>query len=415
MSFTETSAVRQPSKPEVRLSLDTTFTSDSSNYHSLEPDLDESAEFLHVRRKTRTIVDTPDTIISHKVEKNQRSSVGSFENPAALLDTQESACKESVPAAEIDDIVCAICRSGASPDEDPIVLCDGSGGSTAVCDLAVHATCYSATIDLNKEWRCDVCLYRFNGGTNQVRCLVCSKNTGALKRLDGDDWIHSDCRNGDPPNTTTAAASSKPRLKKIGRTIDVAARGKQETGKKRTALSDVPVNVKKPAIAANKKKQRRDYCRFLDDEASIGSDDDIDGDEDEDDLLAIEGEEGKHDSFINDSSQLGEYTDDELDKVDSNDLHGDVDDDEEDATHRAVDAERERMNAFATPLLNRRQKRQSTDSSASAPSSERGLGKLHFIRSVMEHHRQGGRAEDIEQLFEELADEEEETHVDNND
>jgi hypothetical protein len=59
------------------------------------------------------------------------------------------------------------------------------------------------------------------------------------------------------------------------------------------------------------------------------------------------------------------------------------------------------MRQFATPMMNRLMMRQS-DTPASAPDSDKGLGRMHFIRSVLEHHRQGGRAEDIEEVYQQL-------------
>jgi len=47
--------------------------------------------------------------------------------------------------------------------------------------------------------------------------------------------------------------------------------------------------------------------------------------------------------------------------------------------------------------LNRRM-RQVEDSQLSS-SSQKGLGNMHFIRSVLEHHRQGGQAKEIEEYF----------------
>jgi hypothetical protein len=164
------------------------------------------------------------------------------------------------------------------------------------------------------------------------------------------------------------------------------------------------------ASSPKRKRQRFRYHNFLDEEAGIDSGEDVDGDDaEEDDLAAIEEEEEFARGFINASSQLG-YTQDELERADPEADH-------DDTNHRAVDVERERKRQFATPVLNRRMKANANKSEWSATQSstagsEKGLGNMHFIRSVIEHHRQGGQAEDIENVYNEL--EEEEDSVDEN-
>ena len=39
----------------------------------------------------------------------------------------------------------------------------------------------------------------------------------------------------------------------------------------------------------------------------------------------------------------------------------------------------------------------------SPASTQRGLGSMHFIRSVIQHHERGGRAEDIEETYHQIA------------
>jgi hypothetical protein len=106
----------------------------------------------------------------------------------------------------------------------------------------------------------------------------------------------------------------------------------------------------------------------------------------------IEDEEEFYRDFINDSTQLG-YTQDELDRVDPG--IGDE--------HRALDTERAIQEALATPILNRQMTNRERKSIESVPGSMRGLGQMHFIRSVIEHHRQGGDADQIEQAYQDLG------------
>ena len=76
--------------------------------------------------------------------------------------------------------------------------------------------------------------------------------------------------------------------------------------------------------------------------------------------------------------------------------------------HRELDTERERMHQFATPILNRRMRLQKestinlSETPGSAPDSVQGLGNMHFIRSVLEHHRNGGNTEDVEEFYQQL-------------
>jgi hypothetical protein len=161
-------------------------------------------------------------------------------------------------------------------------------------------------------------------------------------------------------------------------------------------------------------------CRFLLLEADIDSDDDVDGDYgEEDEARRIEEDEEFFNSFINDSSQL-DYTQDDLDRIGlSENAQTPL---ESCATHRAVDMAKERMNQFATPIFNRRMVKNGRKHAnaiprsgshnawdqptpQSVPSSEKGLGNMHFIRSILEHHRNGGGTEDIEEEFDRIAQE----------
>ena len=82
--------------------------------------------------------------------------------------------------------------------------------------------------------------------------------------------------------------------------------------------------------------------------------------------------------------------------------------------------EREKALQFATPLLNRRMmKRRDTDEgsydstsapdSSTAPDSTHGLGNMNFVRSVLEHHRNGGSADEIEAFYQVCAVEQDQT------
>ena len=164
--------------------------------------------------------------------------------------------------------------------------------------------------------------------------------------------------------------------------------------------------AKKARIEQRLQKRHNGMLRshFIETEA-IDSDEDFDDDlAEEEEAQRIE-EEEFNSSFINDSSQLG-YTQDALDRVD---LHEDVDA----SIHRELDAQDARNQQFATPILNRRMVANSTSGNSQSDScpwtespvsdSQRGLGGMHFIRSVLEHHRNGGNADDIEQMYHKIG------------
>ncbi len=143
------------------------------------------------------------------------------------------------------------------------------------------------------------------------------------------------------------------------------------------------------------KRRRLGATKFVLEEAEIGSDEDMDGDED-DELCQVEEDELSKDSFINDSADLTQYfSQDNLADVDP-DASTEVDM----CHHRALDIQREMEQQFQTPILNRRMIR--VEESPFASSSEKGVGNMHFVRSVLEHHRQGGRTEEIEEYFRQL-------------
>ncbi|VEU34307.1 unnamed protein product [Pseudo-nitzschia multistriata] len=187
--------------------------------------------------------------------------------------------------------------------------------------------------------------------------------------------------------------------------------------------TDDDEEIKKKEKESLKERRRRGLARFVLDEAEIGSDQDHDDEIENEELRLLEEEEGtgSQDSFINDNPDLTQHF--------SQDVLGDVDPDaastdfvygacknrdENDSggssnIHRALDARREREHQFRTPNFNRRSMRAPdssspsyTENGCSIPSSERGLGRMHFIRSVLEHHRQGGDCDEIESEYKRL-------------
>ncbi len=90
------------------------------------------------------------------------------------------------------------------------------------------------------------------------------------------------------------------------------------------------------------------------------------------------------DSFINDSSQLG-YTQDDLDRVNADAVADDCDHGES-YHHRQINHQQEMSDFWKTPVFNRRMLKTTNESQDSEP-SQKGLGNMNFIRSVLDHYR----------------------------
>lgn len=198
----------------------------------------------------------------------------------------------------------------------------------------------------------------------------------------------------------------KRRLRRKGECTNQTGRGKAITKKPRGVRS-ITYTAK---VGYKGKTSKRDLLKqrvnnFFDEEAGVLSYDEDSGDAaEESELLAIEADEQSHDSFINDSSQLGRCTQDDLDLVFGAEKAVPCTDVTNASVHRALDIRRERENQYSTPIFNRRQMRKAAESTpSSAHATERGLGSMEFIRSVLEHHKAGGEADAIEGEYQRLA------------
>ena len=135
-------------------------------------------------------------------------------------------------------------------------------------------------------------------------------------------------------------------------------------------------------------------CKFLDTEAANDDSDSGDEDDNEDDM-------SDEDGFINDTSQLG-YSQDDLDRL--NESVEECRNDESDKLHRQFDHQQSVVNQFKTPVFNRRmQLSASEQSQTSLPPSQRGLGNMNFVRSIIDHCRKGGDCDQIETEYHRLA------------
>ena len=234
--------------------------------------------------------------------------------------------------------------------------------------------------------------------------------------VDNDEDI-AFCGAGTDGDRTSNGKSKPPRKrrirkKKMSNSTEIDLTG-DSPRKKLKGSSD-----KKPANTSGKDKLRDRVSIFFDTEAAIDSGDE-DGSDEEKELRALEDDELSHDSFINDSSQLGSCSQDDLDMIRENiGACAPRNDASNAALHRELDARREREQEFATPMLNRRKKNRSRDDdsmglSQTVDSAQRGLGNMTFIRSVLEHHKAGGDCDQIEVEYHRLAQETEGSNADN--
>jgi len=451
--------------------------------------------------------------------------------PTRPMSSHDSQCTASKDDA--DEIVCSVCFDGASPEHNPIVLCDGPNNDMS-CPLAVHKLCYSisGSLDDNDNWHCDVCSFRQqrrSAKRSVMQCLVCHKEDGPLKQMSGSSglsWFHPHCQyalvdedafcqycaskgatrcasdrctefthphcglklkkpwivvayaSSSEASTSNlssdevigcniycplhrdqvcnslarvgviaSAISANPRYVIVSSKLRDLNAGTASTGaaqrkrlrkkSKADGREDRPEGVAAAKSAdesvesADVREQKRQrvlqrtkerasgmqHCRFLDLEVDIDSDDEGDNEE-EDEARRLEEEEAFYNDFINDDSQLG-YTQDDLDRLGlSENAESQA---ESGVVHRQVDNMRARMNQFDTPVFNRRMRKHARErenatprstsqyweqpTPASEPSSQKGLGNMHFIRSVLEHHRNGGEADDIEEMYHTVAQE----------
>lgn len=117
--------------------------------------------------------------------------------PARTMSSHDSQCTKD----DAQEVVCSICFDGASPEDNPIVLCDGPNNDLS-CPISVHRLCYSisGSLDDVDNWHCDVCAFRQQRQSKKrstIQCFVCHNEDGPLKQMPdsfGQSWFHPHCR-----------------------------------------------------------------------------------------------------------------------------------------------------------------------------------------------------------------------------
>ena len=368
------------------------FSLDSGNLNETSLSFDSQQFFAPQNRKKScrlAIDDTPESAAAMPLSTDCVSKIDTD-----LQDTQE------IPS--IDHFVCAICLTNSVTTENPIILCDGPGHDIE-CDLVVHRNCYSAKCNMteDKEWLCDRCHHiRDDGLVTMVKCRKCNKVNGVLKKLSDGLWEHFSCA------TRHLSIQNDCLLHRFSQPCQL----NEAIPRPSPIHSD---KSESPTALLREKKRRRKLVmqKFIDYEAE-DSDMEDDGDLEELQIQAIEAEENElAGDFINDTSQLG-FSPDDLDNLTLEQSPVNIDGTA--TTHRVLDMEREKALQFATPVLNRRMiQNRDTDEgsddgsgplySSTAPDSTHGLGNMNFVRSVLEHHRQGGGTDEIEAFYQEFV------------
>jgi len=305
---------------------------------------------------SNVLEDTPQTAAQDESHGTRKQKAPDFLTDTPIVNTLKKIA---------EDIVCEFCASGNSTYTNPLVLCDG-------CNLGFHKECYGIKVDIEsvEPWYCNYC--------------VASKKKSDQSASPQPRKLYK----------KSAKESSKP-SKSISWNTNATAVGE------RTHLDDIKEESPRTKKQRLRERRRQGLAKFVLDEAEMGSDQERDDAGEEEELRRIEAEEGAYsqDSFINDNAVLTQHF--------SQDILGDIDPDAsslsvagtpgiDPSSHRVLDAQRERENRFKTPNFNRRMMRPSTQDT---PSSVQGLGNMNFIRSVLEHHRNGGDSNQIEAEF----------------
>ncbi|KAG7343877.1 Hef nuclease [Nitzschia inconspicua] len=369
-------------------------------------------------------VDPPQSI---SISKTQKYSVNSDAASNALVDTPEEKTntERTLPRGDFltdtplgDDagieLCCEVCKHDDSECGNRIILCDA-------CNAGFHQMCYSIPDDIIESegpWFCDLCMHRSSASrlsSFEATCVYCSRQGGPMKNTN-IGWCHSLCKSFESkikPSTCSFCSKKRPSTHDTtGKRIlpKTTAPIRLKTLEKKTGASDETkesANSETARKLERTRRRREGLAKFVLEEADIASDQDDDGDSaEEEEVRRIEEEEGlSQDSFINDNPDLTQhFSQDELADEDLDAANLDGDEVRFQYSHRALDAQRDAQNLFKTPLFNRRMMHPTSDSS-SVPTSQRGLGQMNFIRSVLDHHRQGGDADEIEQLYQKLEQE----------
>ncbi|GFR79593.1 PHD finger protein 14 [Elysia marginata] len=159
----------------------------------IDSDEDDEDYVPKKKKKKSSAPPAQKTASTPKKSKVKSKKVATAEKSKASTESTSAALSvvEATPQARIKVIVCCVCLSDRSADEDEIVECDN-------CGIAVHEGCYgiseshshASTVSSasTEPWFCDAC----KANADPV-CELCPNSGGIFKETDNGKWVHIVC------------------------------------------------------------------------------------------------------------------------------------------------------------------------------------------------------------------------------
>ncbi|KAL3880908.1 hypothetical protein ACJMK2_033112 [Sinanodonta woodiana] len=108
--------------------------------------------------------------------------IETFENDCHETMEMKKKTEEGLGIEYDEDVVCEVCRSPDSEENNEMVFCDG-------CDICVHQACYGIQKVPEGSWLCRICALGI-----KPTCILCPKTGGAMKSTrSGTKWAHVSC------------------------------------------------------------------------------------------------------------------------------------------------------------------------------------------------------------------------------
>ncbi|KAH9498230.1 PHD finger protein 14 [Bulinus truncatus] len=153
-------------------------------------DSDEDDEDYIPRKKKKKTGKIGSEKSDSKTKITQKTSKSDCMMQSAKQEDPDS-LQEAAPQGRIKVIVCCVCLSDRSADDDEIVECDN-------CGISVHEGCYgiseshsTASTESSastEPWFCDACKARA-----KPVCELCPNSGGIFKETDNGKWVHIVC------------------------------------------------------------------------------------------------------------------------------------------------------------------------------------------------------------------------------
>ena len=106
-----------------------------------------------------------------------------YGTPSVHLDANDDDC-----CTQSSDAPCAICTSPHVDERDVGVFCDGP------CGLFTHLACYGLeAVPTTDKFFCESCAYYQGKNKKILRCVLCQRSGGMLRRSTCKQWVHQIC------------------------------------------------------------------------------------------------------------------------------------------------------------------------------------------------------------------------------